>query len=169
MSLFATILGLLKSRDTNGEEISEQEREALRQAWGLDPSDPVLDSAEVQREATDPTGTTYDQQMWRKKIVRTVADPAEISRDRFFEHLSEIWNESHALGLSPEGIYETAREAFRSAVRHVVADKEITQAEHIYLEELKTVLGLPDEMASQLTAEIVKEAEAIFAGKIKGA
>lgn len=169
MSLFASILSLLKSRESNGEEISEQEREALRQAWGLDPSDPVLDSAEMRREATDPTGTTYDQQIWRKKIVRTVSDPAEICRERFFEHVSEIWKESLALGLSPEVIFETAREAFRSAVRHVVADKEITKAEHIYLEELKEVLGLPNDMAAKITQEIVAEAESIFSAKIKGA
>lgn len=169
MSLFASILSLLKSRETNGEEISEQEREALRQAWGLDPSDPVLDAAETRKEATDPTGTTYDQQMWRKKIVRMVSDPAEISRERFFEHVSEIWKESHALGLSSEVIFDTAREAFRNAVRHVVADKEITKAEQIYLEEVKEVLGLPNEMASKITQEIVTEAETIFTSKIKGA
>lgn len=168
MSLFASILSLLKSRDTNGEEITEQEREALRQAWGLDPSDPVLDSAEMHREPTDPTGTSYDQQIWRKKIVRIVSDPAEISRERFFEHVSEIWKESHALGFSPEVIFETAQEAFRSAVRHVVADREITTAEHIYLEEIKEVFGLPNDMAEKITREIVTEAETIFESKIRG-
>jgi len=169
MSLFATILDLLKSRESRGEAMSEKEREALRQAWGMDENDPVEEAVETHREATDPTGTTYDQQMWRKKVIRTVSDPAEIGQDNFFAHLAEIWKESHALGISPEAIFETAQTAFRGAVRHVVTDREITTGEHLYLEELKETLGLPNEIATRITHEVVQEAEAIFEEKIKGA
>lgn len=169
MSLFATILDLLKSRESRGESMSEKEREALRQAWGMDENDPVAEATEARREAHDPTGTTYDQQMWRKKVIRMVSDPAEIGRDNFFAHIGEIWKESHALGISPEVIFETAKDAFRGAVRHVVADREITTAEHLYLEELKETIGLPNDMAARITQEVVAEAEAIFDGKIQGA
>lgn len=168
MSLFATILSMLKSSDSTSEEISEKEREALRQAWGLDPSDPLQDSAEVRRETIDPNGATYDQQIWRKKMVRTVSDPDEIRHDDFIDRVKEVWTESQTLGLAPEVIFETARDAFRSAVRHVVADREITSSEHKYLEELKEAIGLPNEIAESITREIVVEAESIFASKIKG-
>lgn len=168
MSFLGSILGLIKSRENADEALSEKEREALRQAWGLDADDPVLESADAPHEATDPSGTTYDQQIWRKKIIRTVSDPSEIGRDRFFEHVAALWNESHALGLAPEVTFQTAKDAFRGAVRHVLADNEITQAEHIYLDELKEALGLPNEMAAEITREVANEAAAIFKSQVEG-
>lgn len=167
MSIFGAILNLLKSRESSGDPLSDKEREALRQAWGMDANDPVDDHPEPAREVTDPTGITYDGLMWRKKIARMVIEPAEIGRENFQAHLAEIWNESHALGLSPEAIFETAKTAFRNAVRHVVADRVITQAEHRYLENLQETFGLPGEMAARITQEVITEAETIFAAKIE--
>lgn len=167
MSIFGSILNLLKSRESSDGPLTEKERESLRQAWGMDANDPLDDHPEPVKEVTDPTGVTYDELMWRKKIARMVIDPAEIGRENFQARLAEIWHESHALGLSPEAIFETARNAFHGAVRHVVADRVITQTEHRYLEMLQDTFGLPGEMAAQITQEVTREAETIFAARIE--
>ena len=171
MGFLTALKNLLSHETATAADDVEKEREALRQAWGLDADDPVLAPvvAEASPEAaTDGTASAYDLHRWQNKVVHLATEAREIAKPDFATHLAAIMAEYHNLNIAPEAAFETAKTAFTSALRHVVADRQVTVAEHQYLDSLKEALGLPNDVAAGLLATVVAEAEAVFKTGITG-
>lgn len=158
----------INSRQGDQDQELEREREALRKAWNLDADDPVL-ATDSGHEETDPTGKLYDEQLWHHKLVKLCSEMSSGGRENLPDQIAELMGESVNLGITPEKIYQTAMEAFEVLVRHVVADRQITVAEHASLDAVRDHLRLPNEVAASILEKIVAEAEGVFQAKIERA
>jgi hypothetical protein len=173
MGFLTALKNLLSHEPTTPQDDVEKEREALRQAWGLDADDPVLappqpETSQEEPSPIDGTASAYDLHRWQNKVVHLATEAREIAKPDFAAHLAAIMAEYHNLNIPPEAAFETAKTAFTSALRHVVADRQVTVAEHQYLETLKEALGLPNDIAAGLLASVVAEAEAVFKARVTG-
>lgn len=145
----------------------DKEREALRKAWNLDSDDPVLAEPAVHQEI-DPTGNSYDEHLWHNKLIHLCNHSADVGTESLGQAVHALLNESRNLGLEPQKVFDTAKEGFEILVRQVVADRQVTLAEHAMLEEVRDALCLPNEVAADLLEKVVKEAENVFHVKIEG-
>lgn len=173
MGFLTALKNLLSYENAVTGEDLEKQREALRRAWGLDADDPVLAAPVEQRQAEsqatpDGTASAYDMHRWQNKVVHLATEAREIAKPAFATHLTAIMAEYRNLNIPPEAAFETAKTAFTSALRHVVADRQVTVAEHHYLDSLKEALGLPNDVAAGLLATVVAEAEAVFKARVTG-
>lgn len=149
----------------------DKEREALRQAWGLDADDPVLvdpESLQPHHPVGEGLASAYDHNLWRQKLIHTATDAREMARPDFASHVATLMAEHHNLGVAAEEAFEAAIAAFQNAVRQVVADRRVTTEEHGYLDRLRDGLGLPIPAAEDVVRQIVAEAEAVFKARIEG-
>lgn len=171
MGFLSALKHLLAPEATPVEAEIDKQREALRQAWGLDADDPVLvdpESLKPHHPAAEGIASSYDHNLWRQKLIHTATDVKEMARPDFASHVATLMAEHHNLGVSAEDAYDAAISAFQNAVRQVVADRRVTTEEHAYLDRLRDGLGLPIPAAEEAVRGIVTEAEAIFKARVEG-
>lgn len=166
MSFLSFLKNLFSHREDQTEQQLEAERKALRDAWGLDVDDPVIEETPAPELQTDPTGKAYDENLWRNKLIRTATSQREIQKPEFGELLSALFHESQNLGFPPDFVFQSVKDAYQAGARAVVADRRISHSEHIYLDQLKDILGLPDDMAKSILETVIREAEEVFKTKI---
>jgi hypothetical protein len=118
-------------------------------------------------EAAEPEpfhGGEYDKKNWLKKLKMLLEELPD-SQSRFPDHIAE----AHALGFDLEQMHTWSRDEFAMLVRHVVADRVVTEAEHRNLELARQLLAIPDVEAEAILHAVVAEAEKFFGGTIAGA
>lgn len=166
--LFIQTLKRLFGGEASGETaaLRDREREALRKAWNLDADDPVMVEECRRQEPDDPTGQGYDEHLWRGRLANLCSEIHD--RTDLAEQVKILMGEAHNLAIAPQAIFETAQAAFESAIRQVVADRQVTDDEHRQLDDLRDALGLPDVLAADILEKVADEARTVFKSQIEG-
>jgi hypothetical protein len=128
-------------------------------AWNVDDEGNPLDAAEPEPFH----GGAYDKKNWLKKL-KMLLEELPASQSRFADHIAE----AHALGFDPEQMNTWTRDEFAMLVRHIVADRVVTEAEHRNLELARQLLDIPDAEAEAILHAVVAEAEKFFGGTVQG-
>ena len=167
MLFIQTLKRLLGTASEQDVEDLERERAALRKAWNLDEDDPFLVQPAEPHETNDPAGQSFDEHLWRGRLVNLCSEINKIGDD-LPEQVQTLLGESRNLSIPAKVVFESAQAAFDSAIRQVVADRKVTDDEHQRLDDLRDALGLPDPMAAEMLEKIAAEAESVFKSRIQG-
>lgn len=143
-----------------------REREALRKAWNLDADDPVMVDESRTPEPDDPTGHSFDEHLWRGRLTHLCSEIH--AKTDLANQIKILLGEAKNLNIAPQAIFESAQAAFESAIRQVVADRQVTDDEHRQLDDLRDALGLPDVLAADILEKIADEARTVFKSQING-
>ncbi len=152
MAFLDTLRRVMAGGEAGADELPIDRR--LGEAWGIN---------EVGSGADDTTdrpteGTSaFDRNQWEKKLQRVLgALPG--SRGQW----DDLALEAAALGFEPGWVADRHRAEFALLVRRAVADRIVTEAEHLKLELARELLGIPVPDADALLMATLDEANAFF-------
>lgn len=163
MGFFNALLRLLPHASHT--RASEESRQRIRAAWGLDDDEIETALGGEDRLSTTPTGSSasaFDRAQWQKRL-RRILDELPAAQPQWHE----LMTDAHALQLEPDWIADRQREEFAFIIRRAVADKVVSEADHHKLELARKLIGMSEAEAEVALHAILAEAEAFFGAPVK--
>lgn len=134
----------------------DETRRKIRDAWGLG-------QEEAEASPVPAAGASaYDRNQWQKKLRRTL-DELPGSQG----HWQDLETEAHALDLEAAWVAERKLEEFAFLIRRAVADRVVSDEEHVRIELARKLIGIPEATAEQTLRAIMAEAEAFFGKPVR--
>ncbi len=173
MGFFNALKRLLPHTSAPGEPVSEEARQRIRAAWGLDEEEnegAARDEAAAAGDGRARSSETvpevnasrFDRSLWEKRL-RTILDGLPGTESQW----QALLTDAHALQLDPEWIADRQRQGFAFLVRRAVADRVISEADHHKLDLARKLIGLSEAEAEAAVHAILTEAEVFFGSPVK--
>lgn len=152
MGFLDTLRRVLAGGEAGADDLPIDRR--LGEAWGVNEvGSGADDTTDRPVEGTSP----YDRDQWAKKLTRVLAGLPG-SRAEW----SDLTTEAAALGLDPDWVAARHRAEFALLIRRAVADRRVTELEHLRLELARELIGIPAPEAESVLLATIAEANAFF-------
>ena len=124
----------------------------LNDAWN------VSDNNVPEPAETNFGTSTYDRDLWVKKLRHTLADRLPLGDQEWHAFLAD----AYARGFERDWVDQQQRVAFELLVRKAVSDGVVTSEEHHQIELARVQIGLSDTEAESLLNRVLDEAKALI-------
>jgi hypothetical protein len=162
---------LLGSREKT-ESMTEEQRQKLLDAWGLEATTPMSEPASESSKESEsglyelphPLDLAYDRMQWRKRVKRVLDDLPDTE-----DEWEQVESEARAKEFDAKWVAQSIRDEFVLMVREAVADRVFTERERKKLEHARFLIGMSEADSEAIYEKVVAEAEAFFGDEIEGA
>jgi hypothetical protein len=160
MGFLSVLRGFLA--DKSRLDASEESRERLRDAWGLDLDSEPADEPGASAPGPDADAASeFDKTQWRRKLHHIFEKYPASSGE-----WPRLMQEARGLRLDDAWVAEGMKDEFTMMIRALIADRRLTEEEQARLEAVRVLAGLTEEDAAALVRSVVADAERFFGGDV---
>jgi hypothetical protein len=138
---------------------SDDARNRIRNAWGLDDRSPgAAGAASPTGPAPDPDApSAYDVEQWKLKLQR-ILDGLPTTEPEW----ASLVTEARAYKLKEDWVSKQFNEQFELLIRSVVADRVLSEDDLARIETARKLIGISESQAEAAVRAVVADAEAFF-------